>query len=149
MFYNLRGVFRALPVSPSLKPAIGGMGVDVLALGLPQILGGGSGWIQEAIDSRLTAGLLLALLFAKILAFALTISSGGSGGVFALSLFVGAMVGGFLATVFHQPSAAFVIVGMVAVIWRRGAGADRHALDGDGKDRRLSPPGASHSGCDA
>jgi CIC family chloride channel protein len=50
-----------------------------------------------------------------MLAFALTLSSGGSGGIFAPSLFVGAMLGGFLAQVSHQPSAAFVVVGMAAV----------------------------------
>jgi CIC family chloride channel protein len=59
--------------------------------------------------------LLLLLLFAKMLAFALTVASGGSGGVFAPSLFVGAMLGGSLAELFHQPPAAFVVVGMAAV----------------------------------
>ncbi len=50
-----------------------------------------------------------------MIAFALTVSSGGSGGVFAPTLFVGAMLGGILAIVFKQPSAAFVVVGMAAV----------------------------------
>jgi CIC family chloride channel protein len=45
----------------------------------------------------------------------LTIASGGSGGVFAPSLFIGAMLGGFLAAVAHLPPAPFVIVGMAAV----------------------------------
>ncbi len=67
-----------------------------LALRLPQVLGGGYGWIQEAIDGRLVMRLLLALLFAKIVALSLTVSSGGSGGVFAPSLFVGSMLGAFL-----------------------------------------------------
>ena len=65
--------------------------------------------------------LLLLLVIAKIVALALTISSGGSGGVFAPGLFVGAMLGGVFAQVFHQPDAAFVIVGMAAVF----AGAAR------------------------
>jgi CIC family chloride channel protein len=78
-------------------------------------LGGGYGWIQEAIDGRLTIGLMFLLVLAKTLALGLTVSSGGSGGVFAPSLFVGAMLGGFLAQLFHQPPAAFVIVGMAAV----------------------------------
>ena len=60
-------------------------------------------------------------MLAKIVALALTISSGGSGGVFAPGLFVGAMLGGALAKIFHQPDAAFVIVGMAAVF----AGAAR------------------------
>ena len=79
------------------------------------MLGGGYGWIQEAIDGRLPLMILLALVFAKMLAFALTVSSGGSGGVFAPSLFVGAMVGGLMAKLFEQPPAAMVVVGMAAV----------------------------------
>jgi CIC family chloride channel protein len=120
-FYRIRDAFHAIPIPPHFKPAIGGLGVGLLALVLPQIVGGGYGWIQEAIDGHLVAGLMLALIFGKILALSLTISSGGSGGVFAPSLFVGAMLGGFLAQPFHQPSAAFVVVGMAAVF----AGAAR------------------------
>jgi CIC family chloride channel protein len=115
VFYGLRDLFHKVPVPRHVKPAIGGLGVGLLALVLPQVLGGGYGWIQEAMDGRLTLMILLVLIFAKMVAFALTVSSGGSGGVFAPSLFVGAMVGGFMAELFHQPPAAYVIVGMAAV----------------------------------
>ncbi|MGW8318613.1 MAG: chloride channel protein [Candidatus Promineifilaceae bacterium] len=115
VFYRGRDAFHSLPVPPHLKPAIGGLGLGLMALVLPQVLGGGYGWIQEAIDGRLAAGLLLTLVFAKIVALTLTVSSGGSGGVFAPSLFVGAMLGGFLAQIMHLPPAGFVIVGMAAV----------------------------------
>jgi CIC family chloride channel protein len=115
IFYGLRDLFHKIPIPPHFKPAIGGLGVGLLALVLPQVLGGGYGWIQEAIDGRLSLMILLVLIFAKMVAFALTVSSGGSGGVFAPSLFVGAMVGGFMAELFHQPPAAYVIVGMAAV----------------------------------
>jgi CIC family chloride channel protein len=115
VFYYLRDLFRLLPVPVWTKPAIGGLGVGLLALRLPQVLGGGYGWIQLAINGGLTLYLLLALIFAKIIAFALTVSSGGSGGVFAPSLFVGAMLGGSLAILLHQLPAVFVIVGMAAV----------------------------------
>lgn len=114
VFYRLRDAFRALPVPPAINPAIGGLGVGLLAMKYPQILGGGYGWIQEAIDGRLALNLLLILLFLKIFAFALTVSSGGSGGVFAPTLFVGAMLGGFISTLFHLPPAMFVVVGMAA-----------------------------------
>ncbi len=115
VFYGARDAFQALPIPPHFKPAIGGLGVGLLALWLPQVLGGGYGWIQEAIDGRLALRLLLLLVFAKTAAFALTVSSGGSGGVFAPSLFVGGMLGGLLALLLHQPAAAFVVVGMAAV----------------------------------
>ena len=65
-----------------MNPAIGGLGVGLLALKFPQVLGGGYGWIQEAIDGQIALKLLLVLIFLKIIAFALTVSSGGSGGVF-------------------------------------------------------------------
>jgi CIC family chloride channel protein len=86
-----------------------------MALALPEVLGGGYGWIQEAIYGRLTVTLLFILIFAKTLAFSLTISSGGSGGVFAPGLFVGAMLGGFIAELFHLSPAGFVVVGMASV----------------------------------
>jgi chloride channel protein, CIC family len=114
-FYGVRDAFKLLRVPPHFKPAIGGLGVGLLALALPQVLGGGYGWIQEAIDGKLAIELLFVLLFAKMLAFALTVSSGGSGGIFAPCLFVGAMLGGLLGKAFGQPSAPFVIVGIVAV----------------------------------
>jgi CIC family chloride channel protein len=115
VFYGMRDAFQKIPIPLHLKPAIGGLGVGLVALWLPQVLGGGYGWIQEAIDGRLAMRLLLILVFAKILAFALTVSSGGSGGVFAPTLFVGAMLGGFLAQATGQSMPAFVIVGMAAV----------------------------------
>ncbi|MGE5235597.1 MAG: chloride channel protein [Acidobacteriota bacterium] len=115
VFYRVRDFFSGLPVPPHVKPAIGGLGIGLLALWLPQVLGGGYGWIQEAIDGALPLKLLLLLTFAKILALSLSVSSGGSGGVFAPSLFVGAMLGGAMADVFHQPAAPLVIVGMAAV----------------------------------
>jgi CIC family chloride channel protein len=115
VFYRVRDLFRAMPVPMWTKPAIGGLGLGVLALWLPQVLQGGYGWIQLAMDGRIALGLLLILVFAKTTAFALTVSSGGSGGVFAPSLFVGAMLGGSFAILLHQPSAVFVVVGMAAV----------------------------------
>ena len=115
IFYYLRDFFRMLPVPVWTKPAIGGLGVGLLALRLPQVLGGGYGWIQLAINGQLTLFLLLGLLVAKMFAFAFTVSSGGSGGVFAPSLFVGAMLGGSFAILLHQLPAVFVIVGMAAV----------------------------------
>jgi CIC family chloride channel protein len=120
VFYYTRDFFHKIPIPPHLKPAIGGFGVGIIAMALPQVLGGGYGWIQEVINGQFTITLLLLLLFGKMIAFALTVGSGGSGGVFAPSLFVGAMLGGFLAHLFHQPAAAFAVVGMAAVFGSAG-----------------------------
>ncbi|MGC2530371.1 MAG: chloride channel protein [Candidatus Acidiferrum sp.] len=120
LFYRVRDVFASLRIPPWTKPAIGGLGLGLIALRLPQVLGGGYGWIQEAINGQLALHLLLFLLVAKMVALSLTVSSGGSGGVFAPSLFVGGMLGGVLAGLFHQPPAGFVIVGMAAVFGAAG-----------------------------
>jgi len=120
VFYGLRDrLFRKLPIPNAVKPAIGGLMLGVVALWLPHTMSGGYGWIQLAIDRKMTAGLLLILCFGKIVATSCTISSGGSGGVFAPSLFVGAMLGGAFGTLCEQlfPGAiehpeAFVLVGM-------------------------------------
>ena len=115
VFYYTRDLFKKIPIKDHFKPAIGGLGVGLIALALPQVLGGGYGWIQKAINGQLAVSLLLILLFAKMIAFSFTVSSGGSGGVFAPALFVGAMLGGLFAEIVHQPPAAFAVVGMAAV----------------------------------
>ena len=115
IFYTVRDLFHKIPIPPHVKPAIGGLFVGIMALWLPQVLGGGYGWIQEAINGRLALSLMFLLIFAKVIAFSLTVSSGGSGGVFAPTLFIGAMLGGSLAYASHQPPAAFAVVGMAAV----------------------------------
>ena len=115
IFYGLRDLFHKIPIKSHFKPAIGAFGVGLIALAYPQVLGGGYGWIEKAINGQLVFSLMLILIFMKILAFAFTVSSGGSGGVFSPTLYVGAMLGGFLAAIFHQPYASFTIVGMAAV----------------------------------
>jgi len=121
IFYRLRDAFAAMRIPHWIKPGIGGLAVGLMALRLPQVLGGGYGWIQEAIDGQLALRLLLVLIVAKMVALSFSISSGGSGGVFAPSLFVGAMLGGAFAAIFHHSAAGMVLVGMAAVF----AGAAR------------------------
>ncbi|HKI95515.1 MAG TPA: chloride channel protein [Gemmatimonadales bacterium] len=115
VFYGIRDLFRALPVPKFTKPAIGGLIVGLMGVAYPQVLGGGYGWMQHAIDGRIALATLAVLVFGKMIALALSVSSGGSGGVFAPSLFVGAMLGALFAAAFHQPTAAFAVVGMAAV----------------------------------
>jgi CIC family chloride channel protein len=119
-FYGARDrFFRRLDMPKWLKPALGGLMLGVLAFFLPEVLAGGYEWVQSAIDGQLALGLMVALVFGKIVATSLTISSGGSGGVFAPSLFIGSMLGGSYGSIcgrmfpeiVTQP-AAFVLVGM-------------------------------------
>ena len=120
VFYGMRdAVFAGLPVPDMVKPAIGGFFVALLALVVPQVMGGGYGWIQLTLDGALPLKVLLLLLPAKILATAFTISSGGSGGVFAPSLVIGGVTGAVFAASaeriapgFAPATAACVLVGM-------------------------------------
>jgi CIC family chloride channel protein len=119
-FYGMRdGVFRRLPVPAVFRPAIGGFVVALIALVLPQVMGGGYGWLQLTMDGAMPLGILLMLIPAKILATSCTITSGGSGGVFAPSLVIGGVTGAVFAQVVARvapalapPAAACVLVGM-------------------------------------
>jgi len=119
-FYGMRDhFFKRLRIPISLKPALGGLMLGILAFFLPQVLGGGYKWMQSAIDGQLALGLMASLIFAKIVATSATISSGGSGGVFAPSLFIGSMLGGLYGNICGKlfphivtEPAAFVLVGM-------------------------------------
>jgi CIC family chloride channel protein len=131
VFYRTRDLFHRLPIWPHLKPALGGLLLGLLALALPQVLGGGYGWMQMAIDHRLPVLLLIFMALGKILALSLTIGSGGSGGVFAPCLYVGTMLGAAVATGLNHllPHVSldvhsFAIVGMAAFF----AGAARVPL---------------------
>ena len=106
-----------------LRPAIGGLLVGALAIFYPQIYGSGYGSVELALAGNLGWMLLGALLVAKILGTSLTLGSGGSGGVFAPSLFLGAMTGGAVGTGVHHmfpnhtaAPGAYALVGMGAVV---------------------------------
>jgi CIC family chloride channel protein len=101
--------------------AIGGLLVGGIGWIDPRAMGGGLGIIQEAIWGHITLSSMLLLVLLKILATSSTISSGGSGGVFGPSLFIGGMLGGCVGIVGHhfspdivQQPAAYVIVGMAS-----------------------------------
>ncbi|MCF8243098.1 MAG: chloride channel protein [Melioribacteraceae bacterium] len=78
-----------------LKPVVGGLGIGLTALIFPQIMGVGYDSINMALHSNVLWYSAFALIFLKIFATSLTLGSGGSGGIFAPSLFMGAMLGVF------------------------------------------------------
>lgn len=88
--------FRRLRMPEFLKPALGGLFLGCLALFFPQVLGGGYTWMHQLLEGQLPFFLILALIFPKMLATAITISSGGSGGLLAPSLLIGGLIGGML-----------------------------------------------------
>jgi CIC family chloride channel protein len=116
-------------VWPPLKAMLGGALIGVIGLWFPHVFGVGYEAIEEALRGELKWQVLSALVVVKIVAVAITIGSGGSGGIFAPSLFIGAMVGGAVGTVINQVwpestagAGAYALVGMAAVV-----GATTHA----------------------
>ncbi|MEV6610782.1 chloride channel protein [Kutzneria sp. NPDC051319] len=84
-----------------LRPAVGGLLLGGLLLLLPQMYGVGYPVLQNAVEGKYVLGLLVLLLVGKIVATSLTIGIGGSGGVFAPSLFIGAMAGTAFGEIAH------------------------------------------------
>ncbi len=85
-----------------LKPAIGGLLIGAIALLSPQIMGVGYDTINNALYGNMVWYIAFALIFVKIIATSITLGSGGSGGIFAPSLFMGAMLGFFFGYVVHS-----------------------------------------------
>jgi CIC family chloride channel protein len=114
--------FQTLAIPEYLKPAVGGVLVGLMSLYLPQVLGIGYDTVTDAMQNRLPWLLMAALTLGKFMATIISYSSGTAGGLFAPSLFIGAMLGGSLAglvdTVGHisiLTPGAFALVGMGAV----------------------------------
>ncbi len=101
-------LFRPMRVPDFLKPAIGGLLLGCVALVFPQVLGGGYEWMDRLIDGRLPFLLIGLLILPKMIATALTVSSGGSGGLLVPSLFIGGLIGGTLG---HLSQMAFAAAG--------------------------------------
>lgn len=90
-----------LKLPEQIKPAIGGIIIGIIALRFPHVMGVGYDTINLALHGNLIWYLAAGLLFAKIIATSVTLGSGGSGGVFAPSLFMGAMIGVFFGEIVH------------------------------------------------
>ena len=130
-FYGIHALFKRLPIVPHVRPMIGAVLAGLVGLGMflgfgenqdaLAVLGSGYGTLQKTMAGTVEVAvpLLVAVALVKILTTSLTISSGGSGGVFGPSMVIGGCLGSALGQVFHvwwpelvrQPQ-AFAIVGM-------------------------------------
>lgn len=122
VYYRTRDAFRALKVPDYFKPAIGGLAVGLIGMALPQVIGGGYGYMQFALQggTGLLAWVLLLFSLGKIVTLSLTIGSGGSAGMFGPTLYVGTMLGAAFAATLNLlhlglDSSWFAVVGMAAV----------------------------------
>ncbi len=110
VFYGARDrFFHRLKMPKIFMPALGGLMLGLIALVSPPVLDGGYGWIQAAMEGKIFWGMMAMLALTKILATSCTISSGGSGGVFGPSVFIGAMLGGAFGFWGHSIAPAWVV----------------------------------------
>ena len=121
--YKTEDIFDAIPIPDYIKPIFGGLIMGVIIIYLPHTFGVGYGAIDMSLTGQMTASMLLLLVFAKIFATSITIGGGMSGGIFAPSLFIGAMAGGFFGVVANSlfpgvtaSSGAYALVGMGGMV---------------------------------
>ncbi|MCL5408626.1 MAG: chloride channel protein [Candidatus Omnitrophica bacterium] len=138
IFYWTKTKFQQLKIDNRLKPAIGGFSSGILAFFFPEIMGVGYGWVQFLINGKFNHlimfglpifAVLIIIAFIKIFATALTVGSGGGGGLFAPGMFIGGFLGAGIGFIFHflvphlvplNAIGAFTIVGMLSFFGAAG-----------------------------
>jgi CIC family chloride channel protein len=121
--YASEDLFAKFRIAPPVRALIGGAAIGVIGIWLPHIFGVGYEAINEALNGTMLWKIMVVLVVVKVIAVSITIGSGGSGGIFAPSLFIGAMLGGSVGTVVNHfwPEStagpgAYALVGMGAVV---------------------------------
>jgi CIC family chloride channel protein len=122
--YKIEDIFEEnLKLPVYLKPAIGGLLTGLIAFWLPELYGFDDSATHTALMGSPEIMVLGILVLAKILATSFTLGSGGTGGLFTPSLFIGAMFGAFFGTIAGKlfpsitaPPGAYALVGMGVIV---------------------------------
>jgi CIC family chloride channel protein len=117
---TLRPRLRALPPwTWYIQPAIAGLAIGTIGIRFPQVMGAGYEYIDRAMHDEYGARTLVSLCFLKVAATTASFVSGTPGGLFAPTLFIGAMLGGAVCAIERQiapsvtgPIGAYALVGM-------------------------------------
>jgi len=121
--YKAEDLFGKIRIPDYTKAAIGGAAIGAVGIFFPHLFGVGYDAIEMVLLEKMTWSVILCLIFVKIFATSITIGSGGSGGIFAPSLFIGSMTGASFGYLVHflfpevtATSGAYGLVGMGAVL---------------------------------
>ncbi|MCF8032481.1 MAG: chloride channel protein [Desulfarculaceae bacterium] len=121
--YKVEDWVDAVRIPEYLKAPLAGVGLGAMGLAFPWVLGVGYEGIELALNHQMVWWLMLMVMVAKIFATSLTIAGGMSGGIFAPSLVIGAMLGGAFGGLAHEiapgftaGAGAYAIVGMAGVV---------------------------------
>jgi len=120
---KLETLAARVPLAKQWRPAAGGLVLGAMIVPLPYLYGVGYGTMDAALSGTLSWPLLALLVPLKIVATSLTLASGGSGGVFLPSLYIGSVAGGLYGVAVHHVlgglsagSGAYALVGMAGVL---------------------------------
>ena len=80
------------------QPALGGLVIGALLVVRPQVMGVGYEYVDQALNGGLVFKTMVLLCVLKLVATIVSYSSGNAGGIFAPSLYIGAMAGGAVGT---------------------------------------------------
>lgn len=125
VLYKTEDIFRFAKIHWMYKAVIGGLLLGTASIFVPEILGVGYGTIDVVLtNSQIYSIEALVLMFVlKLVMTSITLGAGGSGGIFAPSLFIGAMLGGIFGLIAIKipyfdvaPPAAYALVGMGALV---------------------------------
>ena len=115
-----RANFKKMRASTVIfQPAMGGLIIGIILIFVPQVMGVGYEYVDQALNGGLLLKTMLVLCFVKLAATIISYASGNAGGIFAPSLYLGAMAGGVVGVIVHSyapfPTAepgAYALVGM-------------------------------------
>jgi CIC family chloride channel protein len=117
---GLRALFMRMPPwTRIIQPAIGGVIIGCTLIYVPAVMGVGYEYVDQALNGGLLLKTMMLLCVVKLAATLVSYSSGNAGGIFAPSLYIGAMAGGAVGTVVHRfapfptgDPGAYALVGM-------------------------------------
>lgn len=119
IFYGIWDLFETSRLPRLARPVVGAALVGCIGIGFPQVMGGGYHHISEAMHGELPWLLMAVLPLFKMVATAITLGSGGAGGIFAPAMVIGTMVGGAYGALVHYlwpgiaaPVGAYALVGL-------------------------------------
>jgi chloride channel protein, CIC family len=116
----LRGLFKGMPARTRIiQPAMGGLAIGIIIVFFPQVMGVGYEYVNQVLNGGLLLKTMALLCVVKLAATIISYASGNAGGIFAPSLYLGAMLGGTIGTVIHRfapfptgDAGAYALVGM-------------------------------------
>lgn len=124
LLYWMQDLFQKIKLPRWVKTAGAGLAVGLVGIFYPQVFGVGYNTITSILSAtKLTIGVLLILMLAKLVLTPISIAGGFAGGVFAPSLFIGATLGGAFGMIMQRffpglgiSAPAYALVGMAAVL---------------------------------